>query len=194
IISLIVAPPGVHRQRAILIRPRQDIPVGRFYRTYPGGPCKALTARKMVGPLPYHRLALRYTSHHFGCFTSGSSSDHSSSDSSSLDRFTVDHSLSGHSTSNQTLSRHTSLVTTIADLSIPSRFIYPPLTRTSRGSEAYRRWRSALLSTMYPPTTSESSARDLSSESSAEPSRKRCRSPAATVPLPIPAPGALVPT
>ncbi|GJZ16642.1 reverse transcriptase domain-containing protein [Tanacetum coccineum] len=34
---------------------------------------------------------------------------------------------------------------------------------------------------MYPPTTSESSARDSSSESSAGPSRKRCRSPAATV-------------
>ncbi|GJR08429.1 hypothetical protein Tco_0791081 [Tanacetum coccineum] len=36
--------------------------------------------------------------------------------------------------------------------------------------------------------------RDSSSESSAGPSRKRCRSPVVTVPLPIPAPGALVPT
>ncbi|GKB39388.1 hypothetical protein Tco_0884330 [Tanacetum coccineum] len=62
------------------------------------------------------------------------------------------------------------------------------------GSEAYRRWRFALLSTIYLPTTSESLARDSSSESSAGPSHKRCRSPAATVPLPIPAPGALVPT
>ncbi|GKD19932.1 hypothetical protein Tco_1209090 [Tanacetum coccineum] len=34
---------------------------------------------------------------------------------------------------------------------------------------------------MYPPTTSESSAGDSSSESSAGPSRKRCRFPAATV-------------
>ncbi|GKA53992.1 hypothetical protein Tco_0752941 [Tanacetum coccineum] len=189
IISPIVAPPGVRRRRAILIRPGQDIPVGQFYHTYPGGPCRALTARKTVEPLPSHRLALRYTSHHFDRFTSGSSSDHSSSD-----RFTIDHSLSEHSTSYQTLSGHTSPVTTIADSSTPSRFIYPPLTRTSRGSEAYRRWRSALLSTMYPPTTSESLAGDLSSESSAKPSRKICRSPAATVPLPIPAPGALVPT
>ncbi|GJT54171.1 hypothetical protein Tco_0989225 [Tanacetum coccineum] len=160
IISPIVAPPGVCRRRAILIRPGQDIPVGRFYRTYIGGPCRALTARKMVGPLPSHRLALRYTSHHFDHFTSGSSSDHSSSDSSSSDHFTADHSLSGHSTSYQTLSRHTSPVTTIADSSTPSRFIYPPLTKTLRGSKAYRRW----------------------------------RSPAATVPLPIPAPGTLVPT
>ncbi|GKG30387.1 hypothetical protein Tco_0420285, partial [Tanacetum coccineum] len=47
---------------------------------------------------------------------------------------------------------------------------------------------------MYPPTTSESSARDSYSASSAELSRKRCRSLAATVPLAIPAPGALVST
>nr|GEV66650.1 hypothetical protein [Tanacetum cinerariifolium] len=46
--------------------------------------------------------------------------------------------------------------------------------------EAYLRWMSAPLSTMYPPTTSESSAGDSSSESSAGPSHKRCRSPAAT--------------
>nr|GEY90622.1 putative reverse transcriptase domain-containing protein [Tanacetum cinerariifolium] len=45
---------------------------------------------------------------------------------------------------------------------------------------AWRR-RSAPLATMYPPTTSESSAGDFSSESSVGPSRKRCRSPAATV-------------
>nr|GFA66380.1 hypothetical protein [Tanacetum cinerariifolium] len=51
--------------------------------------------------------------------------------------------------------------------------------RTPRCSEAYRRWRSAPLSTMYPPATSESSAKDSSFESSAGPSRKRCRSPVA---------------
>nr|GEV17177.1 retrovirus-related Pol polyprotein from transposon TNT 1-94 [Tanacetum cinerariifolium] len=48
-------------------------------------------------------------------------------------------------------------------------------------SKAYLRWRSTLLSTMYPLTTSESSAGDSFSESSARPSRKRCRSPATTV-------------
>nr|GEW52301.1 putative reverse transcriptase, RNA-dependent DNA polymerase [Tanacetum cinerariifolium] len=41
-------------------------------------PCRALTVRKSVRPLPSHRLALRYTSHHLDRFTSGSSSDHSS--------------------------------------------------------------------------------------------------------------------
>ncbi|GJZ05910.1 hypothetical protein Tco_0539703 [Tanacetum coccineum] len=47
---------------------------------------------------------------------------------------------------------------------------------------------------MYPLTTSESSAGDSSSESSARPSRKRYRSPTVTVTSPIPASGALVPT
>ncbi|GKD66463.1 hypothetical protein Tco_1308571, partial [Tanacetum coccineum] len=84
--------------------------------------------------------------------------------------------------------------TTITDSSTPPRFIYPPLARTSRCSEAYFRWRSALLSTMYPPTTSESSAGDSSSESSARPSRKRCRSPTTTVTSSIHAMRALVPS
>nr|GFC87371.1 hypothetical protein [Tanacetum cinerariifolium] len=58
--------------------------------------------------------------------------------------------------------------------------IVAPSSKTSRCSEAYLRWRSAPLSNMYPPTTSESSAGDSSSESSAGPSRKRCRSLATT--------------
>ncbi|GJU88626.1 putative reverse transcriptase domain-containing protein [Tanacetum coccineum] len=43
----------------ILIRPGEDIPIGRLYRTHPGGPCRALTARKWVRPLSSHCLALR---------------------------------------------------------------------------------------------------------------------------------------
>ncbi|GKB27715.1 putative reverse transcriptase domain-containing protein, partial [Tanacetum coccineum] len=165
---------------------------------------KALTTRKSVRPLPSHRLALRYTSHYLDGFTSGSSSDHSSldhsssghstSDHSSSVHSTSDHSSSGHSTSGHSLSRHTPLVTTITDSSAPSRFVYPPLARTSRYSEAYRRWRSASLSTMYPSTTFETSAGDSSSESSAGPSRKRCRSPTAIVTSSIPALKALVPS
>ncbi|GKD49966.1 hypothetical protein Tco_1278942 [Tanacetum coccineum] len=56
--------------------------------------------------------------------------------------------------------------------------------------EAFRYWRSAPLSTPYPPTTSESSLgssskRSLDSSSpSSMPSRKRCRSPTASVPSP----------
>ncbi|GJU92642.1 putative reverse transcriptase domain-containing protein, partial [Tanacetum coccineum] len=144
----------------------------------------ALTARKSVRPLPSHTLALRYISYHLDRFTSGSSSSHSSSDHSSYG-----HSISGHS-----LSGHTSSDTTVADSSTPSRFVHPPLARTLWRSEAYLHWRSAPLSTMYPPTTSELSAGDSSFESSARPSHKRSRSLAATMTSSIHATRALVPS
>ncbi|GJS58001.1 reverse transcriptase domain-containing protein [Tanacetum coccineum] len=145
---------------------------------------RALTMRKSVRPLPSHRLALRYTSHYLDGFTFKSASDHSSLDHSSSGHSTSNHSSSrhsssdhsscGHSTSGHSLSRHTPLVTTIADSSAPSRFVYPPLARTSRYSEAYLRWSSAPLSTMYPSMTFETSTGDSSSKSSTGPSRKRC--------------------
>ncbi|GJT61401.1 hypothetical protein Tco_1004934, partial [Tanacetum coccineum] len=161
-----------------------DIPIGRLYRTHPGGLCRALTMRKLVRPLSSHRLLLRYSSHNLDHFTSGSSSSHSS----------LDHSSSGHSISGHSLSGHTPPDTIDADSSTPLRFVHPSLSRTPRSSEAYLRWRSAPLSTMYPLTTSESSAGNSSSESSAGPSRKRCRSPTSTVTSPIHATRALVPS
>nr|GEU88217.1 hypothetical protein [Tanacetum cinerariifolium] len=118
----------------------ENIPIGRFYRTHPGGPYRALTARKSVRPLLSHRLALRYTSHHLDNFTFGSSPSHSSLDHSSFGHSIISHSLSGHTPPN----------TTDADSSTPLRFIHPSLARTPRCSEAYLRWRSALLSTMSP--------------------------------------------
>nr|GEX98348.1 hypothetical protein [Tanacetum cinerariifolium] len=134
-----------------------DIPIGRLYHTYPGGPCRDLTMMKSVRPIPSHRLELRYTSHHLDHFAFRSSSDHSSSDHSSSGHSTSDHSSAGHSTSDHSSSGHST-----------SDF-YPPLARTLHYSEAYHLWRFALLSTMYPPTTSESSAGDSSFESSARP-------------------------
>nr|GEV14392.1 reverse transcriptase domain-containing protein [Tanacetum cinerariifolium] len=134
-----------------------DIPTGRLYHTHPGGPCRALIAKKSVKPLHSHRLAFRYTSHHLDHFTFGSSSGHSSSD----------HSLSGHSISGHYLSVHTPPGTTITESSTPPRFVYPTLARTLR---------------------------DSSSESSAVPSHKRCKSPAATVTSSIHASRALVPS
>nr|GEY95747.1 hypothetical protein [Tanacetum cinerariifolium] len=163
ITSPVDAPPGICR------RAKQDIPIGRLYRTHPGRPCRALTTRKSVRPLP---------SHHYSSF------GHSTSD----------HSSSGYSTSGHSLSIHTPPVTTIVDSSAPLRLIYPPLSRTSRYSEAYHHWRSALLSTMYPPIKFELSAKDSSSESSVGPSHKRSRSLAATVTSSILASGALVPS
>nr|GEV71923.1 putative reverse transcriptase domain-containing protein [Tanacetum cinerariifolium] len=170
---------------AMLTRWRSgDISIGRLYRTHPGGPCRELIVRKSVRPLPSHHLALRYTSYHLDHFTFGSSSGHLSSY----------HSSSGHSISGHSLPGHSTLDTTVFDSSTPSRFVHPPLARTPRCSEAYLHWRFAPLSTMYPPTTSESSARDPSSESPIGPSRKRCRSPATTMTSSIHATRALVPS
>nr|GEU33097.1 hypothetical protein [Tanacetum cinerariifolium] len=149
----VVALSKIHRRRAILIRPREDIPIGQIYRTHPGRPYRVLIARKSVRPLPFHRLALRYTSHHLDCFTFGSSLGHSSSD----------HSLSRHSVFGHSLYGHTPPDTTVTDSSTPL-------------------------------TTSELSARDSSSDSSTGPSRKRCRSPAATMTSSIHAIRALVPS
>ncbi|GJU20382.1 putative reverse transcriptase domain-containing protein [Tanacetum coccineum] len=89
----------------------EDIPIGQLYRTHPGGQYRALTVRKSVIPLPSHRLALKYTSHHLDRFTSGSSSSHSS----------------GHSISSHSLSEHTPPDTTNADSSTPHRFVHPSL-------------------------------------------------------------------
>ncbi|GJT28590.1 hypothetical protein Tco_0908865 [Tanacetum coccineum] len=101
-----------------LIRPGRDNPIGRLYRTHPGGPCKALTVKKSVRPLSSHRLVLRYSSHNLDHFTSRSSSSHSSSN----------HSSSGHSISGHSLSRHTPPDTTDADSSTPLRFVHLSLT------------------------------------------------------------------
>ncbi|GKB03501.1 putative reverse transcriptase domain-containing protein [Tanacetum coccineum] len=130
IISPVDAPPGIRRRRAILIRLGEDIPIGQLYRTHLGGPCRALTARKLVRPLSSHRLALSYTSHHLDHFTFGSSLGHSSSDHSLSwhfisDHSSSDHSSSGHSISGHSLSGHTPPDTTIADSSAPpSLFIH----------------------------------------------------------------------
>ncbi|GJT28589.1 hypothetical protein Tco_0908864 [Tanacetum coccineum] len=82
---------------------------------------RALTVRKSVRPLPSHRLALRYTSHHLDHFTSyfpGSSSS----------QCILNHSSFGHSISGHSLSEHTPPDTTDADSSTPPRFVHPSLT------------------------------------------------------------------
>ncbi|GJT43794.1 hypothetical protein Tco_0952509 [Tanacetum coccineum] len=166
-IAPVTAPPEIRRRSAILIRPGEAIPFGQPYRTHLNGPRKLLTVRKRVGPLPARRLAWRSASpcssdHHPS--SSSSSSDSSPVHSSGLDA--PDQAHSGSSTRD-----------------VSPRLGYPPR-RAPQRSEAFRRWCAAPLSTLYPPTTSESSSeRPLHSSShSAGPSRKRCRSPIDSVP------------
>ncbi|GJV30333.1 hypothetical protein Tco_1386781, partial [Tanacetum coccineum] len=126
---------------------------------------------KRVRPIPARRLTWRHVSHH-------SSDRHSSPDSTSSSS-PSDHSLSGHTPPD----------TTNADTSTPLRFVHRSLTRTPRRSEVFRCWRSAPFSTPYLPTTSESSLGSFSERSldssllSFGSSRKRCRSPTASLPL-----------
>ncbi|GKE13865.1 hypothetical protein Tco_1421442, partial [Tanacetum coccineum] len=87
-LALVVAPPGIRRRSATLIRPGEAIPFGRPYRTHPNGPRKLLTARKRVRPISARRLTWRRVSYY-------SSGRHSSSDSSSSSP-PSDHSLSRH--------------------------------------------------------------------------------------------------
>ncbi|GJW17802.1 hypothetical protein Tco_0025238 [Tanacetum coccineum] len=165
-IAPVTAPLGIRQRSAILIRPMEAIPFGRPYRTHLNRPRKLLTARKRVRPLPACRLASRHASPR-------SSDHHSSSSSSSSDSSPV------HSSGLDALDQAYSESLT-RDVSL--RLCYPPR-RALRCSEAFHHWCAAPLSTLYPPTTSESSSGDSSerplhsSSHSAGPSRKRCRSP-----------------
>ncbi|GJR01021.1 putative reverse transcriptase domain-containing protein [Tanacetum coccineum] len=177
------------------------IPFGRPYRTHPNGPRKLLTARKRVGPFPARRLAWRRVSYHSldrhssPDFTSDSSSSSSSSDSSSdISLGSSSDSLSDSSSVHSSSQSHSGPLTRVA-----SPRLVDPLVRTPLCSEAFMRWRSAPLSTLYPPTTSESS-RDSSCERSLDspspsvgPSRKRCMSPATLVPSPTPVSRSIAP-
>ncbi|GKF76008.1 hypothetical protein Tco_0225452, partial [Tanacetum coccineum] len=121
------------------------IPFGRPYRTHLNGPRKLLNARKRVGPLPARRLAWRHASPR--------SSDHHSSSSSSSSNSSPVHS-SGLDAPDQAHSGSSTR-------DVSPRLCHPPR-RAPRRSEAFHRWCAALLSTLYPPTTSESSSRDSS--------------------------------
>ncbi|GJS72712.1 hypothetical protein Tco_0705553 [Tanacetum coccineum] len=76
--------------------PVTTIPHGRPYRYHLNGPIHMMTARKRVGPLPTHRLAVRH------------SADHSSSDSSSEASSDFHSDASSDSSSRHSLSDHSS--------------------------------------------------------------------------------------
>ncbi|GKB08864.1 hypothetical protein Tco_0837176 [Tanacetum coccineum] len=133
----------------------------------------------LIPLLPWRiRLASRHASPR-------SSDHHSSSSSSSSDSSGLDASDQAHSGS--------------STRDVSPRLCYP-LRRVPRNSKAFCRWCAAPLSTLYPPTTSESSLGDSSerplhsSSHSAGPSHKRCRSPVDFVPSSTLVIGSLAPT
>ncbi|GKD80668.1 hypothetical protein Tco_1347507, partial [Tanacetum coccineum] len=152
-----------YRYLMILLHHYQSFPL-HLLLPHPGFvDVQRLLSDPRVRPIPARRFAWRRVSHH------------------SSDRHSSPYSSSSSAPSDHSLSRHTPPDTTDADSSTPQRFVHRSLARTPQHSEAFKRWRSAPLSTPYLPTTSESSL-SLSSERSlnlslpfSRPSCKRCR-------------------
>ncbi|GJY52234.1 hypothetical protein Tco_0443081 [Tanacetum coccineum] len=144
-IAPVIAPLRIRQRLGILIRPGEATPFGRPYRTHLNGPRKLLNARKRVGPLPVRRLAWRrvlpYSSDH------RSSSSCSSLDSSPVHSSGLNVPYQAHSGSSAR--------------DVTPRLCYPTR-RAPRRSEEFCRWCAAPLSTLYPPTKSESSSGDSS--------------------------------
>ncbi|GJU95528.1 putative reverse transcriptase domain-containing protein [Tanacetum coccineum] len=154
---------GALRRRVMVLAPGQPIPHGRPYRYHLNGSVHMMTARKRVGPLPTHRLAVRYSVDY-------SSSDHFSSDdssSSSSSETSLDSSADALSDSASSRSSSDHSLPTPSSGMRPSHHLCSLVPSIHRSSTAI-------------------SERPSHDSSSASPSRKRSRSPAASVPLSSP--------
>ncbi|GKC78738.1 hypothetical protein Tco_1129512, partial [Tanacetum coccineum] len=155
----------------MVLAPGQPIPHGRPYRYHFNGPVHMITARKRVGPMPTHRLTMRHSVDY-------SSSDHFSSDDSSRDSSSSSSSESSLDSSADALSDSVSSRSS-SDHSLPAS---PSGTRSSHHlcslvPSVHR------LSVIFERPSHDSSSASLS--------RKRSRSPVASVPLSSPTLGAL---
>ncbi|GJX71823.1 hypothetical protein Tco_0308994 [Tanacetum coccineum] len=152
----------------MILAPGQPIPYGRPYRYHLNGPVHMMTARKRVGPLPTHRLAVRHSVDY-------SSSDHfSSDDSSSSSSLETSSDSSADASSDSASSRSSSDHSFSASPSgmRPSHHLCSLVPSIHRSSIA-----------IFDRPSHDSSF--------ASPSRKRSRSPIAFVPLSSPVLGAL---
>ncbi|GJS25467.1 hypothetical protein Tco_0454099 [Tanacetum coccineum] len=165
--SILPASPGVRRRRALLISYDLEIPFGRPYRYHPNGPVYMLTARKRVGPLPTHRLAVRQSVDY-------SLSDHFTFDDSPRDSLSYSSSETSSGSSLDTASDSSSLD--------------HPSPAPSLGMRSSHQLCLSVPSIPRSPTpTTERPSHFVS----AEPSRKRSRSPTTCVPVSTHVPGAL---
>ncbi|GKC37297.1 hypothetical protein Tco_1049681, partial [Tanacetum coccineum] len=153
---------GVLRRRVMVLAPGQPIPHGRPYCYHLNGPVYMMTARKRVGPLPTHRLAVRHSVDYF-------SSDHFSSDDSSSSSSSETSSDSpADALSDYASSRSSS------DHSLPA---------SPSGTRSSHRLCSLVPSVHHSSTIFERPSHDSFSASC---SRKRSRSPVASVLLSSP--------
>ncbi|GJV28744.1 hypothetical protein Tco_1385192 [Tanacetum coccineum] len=154
---------GALRRRVMVLAPRQPIPNGRPYRYHLNGPVHMMTARKRVGPLPTHCLAVRH-------LVDYSSSDHFSSDDSSSDSSSSSSPETSSGSSADALSDFASSRSS-SDHSLPAS---PSGTRSSHR-----------LCSLVPSVhrSSAISKRPSHDSSSASRSRNKSRSPVASIPL-----------
>ncbi|GJT74838.1 putative reverse transcriptase domain-containing protein [Tanacetum coccineum] len=158
---------GALRRQVMVLAPGQPIPYGRPYRYHLNGPVHMMTVRKRVGPLPTHRLAVRH-----------------SVDYSSLDHFSLDDSSS--SSSSETSSD--SPADALSDYPSSHSSSDHSLPASPLGTRSSHRLCFLVLSVHRSSAISERLSHDSSSVSR---SRKRSRSPIASVPLSSPTFGAL---
>ncbi|GJX69587.1 hypothetical protein Tco_0305314 [Tanacetum coccineum] len=158
---------GALRRRVMILVLGKPIPQGRLYRYHLNGLVNMMTVRKRVRPSPTHRLAVRH-------LVDYSSSDHFASDDSSRDSS----SSSSSKTSSDPSSDDLSDSSLDHSLPVPSSGMRPSHNLCS-------------LVPSIPRLSAAISDRPSHDSSSASLSRKRSRSPAASVPLSSPIPGAL---
>ncbi|GJZ16589.1 putative reverse transcriptase domain-containing protein [Tanacetum coccineum] len=163
---------GALRRRVMVLAPGQPIPHGRPYRYYLNRSVHMMTARKRVGPLLTHRLAVRH------------SVDYSSSDHFSLDDSSRDSSLS--SSSESSLDSSVDALSDPASSRSSSDHSLPTPSLGMRPSHHL-----CLLVPSIHRSFAAISDRPSHDSSSASPSRKRSRSLATSVLLSSPTLGAL---
>ncbi|GJV78695.1 hypothetical protein Tco_1514565 [Tanacetum coccineum] len=163
--------PGALRRRVMILSPGQSIPHGRPYRYHLNGPVHMMTARKRVEPLPTHRLAVRH-----------------SVDYSSSDHFSLDDSSSSLSSSSSSETSSDSSTDALSDSASSRSSSDHSLPVSPSGTRPNHHLCSLVPSIHHSSTDSKRPSHD---SSSASPSRKRNRSPIASVPLSSPTLGAL---
>ncbi|GJS28037.1 hypothetical protein Tco_0488657 [Tanacetum coccineum] len=139
---------GALRRRVMVLAPGQPIPHGRPYRYHLNGPVHMMTARKRVGPLPTHRLAVRHSvdysssrSFFLRIFLRDSSSSSSSKTSSDSSADALPDSASSRSSSDH------SLPTPLSDPRHDSSSTIPPCIGVDSPAASIQ------LSSLYPWTT-----------------------------------------
>ncbi|GJT56895.1 hypothetical protein Tco_0991949 [Tanacetum coccineum] len=169
--QILPAPFDVRRRRVTIVSLRQPIPYGRPYRYHPNRLVHMMTARKRVGPLPTHRLAVRHSVNYSSSdyFTSDDSSRDSPSDSSSKLPSDSSSDALSDSSSSYSSSDHSSLA-------LPS------------GMRSSHQLRSSVSRIPY---SSAAITERPSHSYFASPSCKRSRSPTIYVQVSSPVPGAL---